>query len=179
MNKLTRLKLAFASLSVVLLSSCSSNLYTFAPNTGNYHGTAEKTAVASEKTVTAEKLQEAQPILTASEETAAPAEFAAEHSSAASALAQSVAGTTNKLAVETASNEKASKETVKQLRKDLKQLKKGVKSPDDTQAAVNKSALILIIVGLILALLGGGSILGLIGVILLVVGLVLLLLDLL
>jgi hypothetical protein len=179
MKNLNFLRSTLAALSLAFLGACSTSQYTFAPGTGSYHET-----IAKKQTE-----QKAEPLALADasadiHSTGPQAEIiTSPKAEAASALAQTVAANNKLQASETAissetkTDKKAARETVKKLKTDLKKLQKKVKDSQETKASVNKTAIVLIIIGLILALLGGGSLLGAIGVIFIVVGLVLILLD--
>jgi hypothetical protein len=177
MNKFTRVKLALTTLSLALLSSCSSNLYTFAPNTGSYHGTEKKAATVVAKEETAPEMVLAQ----AATSTAQPAEIEMAHAQAATALSQAYAA--KKSAVKennsvSATEKKDAKRHIKQLHQGVKDVKAKIKK--STGLGLSNNVKLLLILGLAFILVGALLNVGIIytiGAILLIIALVLLLME--
>ena len=176
MKNFTRLKLAAVALSLAFLSSCSSNLYTFAPGTGSYHN-PEKKAVASAPKEEAAPENISLQAATATE----PAEIQTAPARAAAALSQVIAvkrSAEKEHNTVSGTEKKGAKAQVKQVRQELKALKKKVKETD--RSGSNATIKLLLILGLAFLLLGillNLGILYTIGVVLLIIGLVLLLME--
>jgi len=172
MKKLIQFKLVLVAFSLIFLSSCSTQMYTFAPGTGGYHG-QEKKAVAGQENNVSETELTAQ----ASADLHAEPTIAETPASEAAAVLSNALTQKNLVTEKPAKAEvKNAKQDLKQIRQDVKQLKKKVKETQKTQ--VNSSVKLLLVLGLVLILLGLVlPILYTIGVILVVIGLVLLILD--
>jgi hypothetical protein len=178
MKKINVLRSTLAALSLAFLGACSTSQYTFAPGTGSYHETLANKPVE----------QKAEPLALADADTEINASDAgadiitSPKAEAASALAQTLAAnknlktSENAVASGTKTDKKAARDAVKQLKKDVKVLKKKVK--DTNGSGLSSSVKLLIILGLIFIVLGLIlPYLAVIGLILLLIGLILLLMD--
>src|SRR5688572_8354922 len=124
MKKFNSLRSTFAVLSLAFLGACSTSQYTFAPNTGGYHGSERsKTEV-----VVAENMAQTEASADASLNNE-PAALAPAHAQVSAALAQ--AKTENSAAQVTkqadATDKKAARQALKQAKAKLKQIKKDIK----------------------------------------------------
>jgi cobalamin biosynthesis Mg chelatase CobN len=177
MNKLTRVKLALTTLSVALLSSCSSNLYTFAPQTSAYHETTKRTVKSEEKAPVADTKTS----MAVAATNVSPAEIPANHTEAATALAQ--AYSTKKTVVSennvTSETGKSNvKKSIKKVRQEVQKIKQKVK--ESKGLGLSSNVKLLLILGLAFILVGALLNVGIIytiGAILLIIALVLLLME--